>query len=93
MCPATSQPYINGDPASQSQHIHLSATHCLDTSDAPFTPPELHISPASPSATSAALRRALPATPPHPKPSCFDLELRHDVLYLDVHLFPLAEHQ
>jgi len=64
----------------------------MDASDAPFAPPALHISLRHhlgelrrASASSPGRITASPAKLAHP-------ELHHDVLYLDVHLFPLAEH-
>jgi len=64
----------------------------VDTSDAPFAPPERHIVSAfvlgelcHASASSPGRSTVSPAKLVHP-------ELRLDVLYLDVHSFPLAEH-
>ena len=65
--------------------------HRVDASDAPFTPPVLHIAPAivlgelrRASASSSGRSTVSPAKLVRP-------ELRLDVLYLDVHFFPLAE--
>ena len=92
MCPATYGPYVDSDPGCQPQHRPQVTTHRVDASDAPFTPPALCISPAfvlgelrRVSASSSGLSTASPAKLAH-------LELRLDVLYIDVHLFPLAEH-
>ena len=66
--------------------------HRVDASDAPFTPPVLHIAPAfvlgelhRASASFPGRSTASPAKPARP-------ELRLGVLYPDVHFSPLAEH-
>ena len=81
-----------GRPSCQPQRHPQVATHRVDASDAPFTPPALHISPVfvlgehrRSSASFPGLSTASPA-------KLSRTELRLDVLYLDLHLFPLAEH-
>ena len=62
-------------------------------SDASSTPPERHILPAI---VLGELRRASASSPSRTTASRAELlrpELRCDVLYLDVLLFPLAEHR
>ena len=66
--------------------------HRVDASDAPFTPLVLHIAPAF---VLGELRRASASFPGRSTASPAKparTELRLDILYLDVHLFPLAEH-
>ena len=67
------------------------ATKPSCASYAPLTAPELHISPAI---VLSELDRASASSPNHTTASRAELlrpELRRDALYLDVHLFPLAE--
>jgi len=92
-CPATCRPYAVDDPSCQPRRHPQDATHRVDASDAPFTPPVLHIAPAfvlgelrRASASSSGRSPTSPAKPVRPK-------LHLDVLYLDVHSFPLAEHR
>ena len=65
----------------------------MDTSDVPFTPPEPPIASAF---VLGELRRALASFPGRSTVYLAEpvrLELRLDVLYLDVHSIPLAEHR
>jgi len=92
-CPARCRPYTIDGPSCQPRRRPQDATHRVDSSDAPFTPPE---PPISLRHRLGELRRASASSPGRSTASLDEpvrLELRLYVVYLDVHSFPLAEHR